>query len=862
MSDRDKSASPVPSQEECDAAYSKARTSLDGRAAPFVPGIGRLSQDFGSIDLSSISPPESESEAEGSYRRGSGGLVIRTHKNVAPLTAALGIGNSGAAVKADNIFAMADAATDGSRAGGEAGLGRRRSGSGGFVVRSHRNIAPLSSQLMAKTSLERKPERRQGQGQGDMSTPSTEASSPPPPPTPTPPPPSRLSPPEEAEVDASVDNDFTDAATKPSAWEQTSSSTSVLKVNKMETSSSTDTATSVGVSRITVGPAETMDVRIFCGTWNVAGRKLDGTEDIGEWLDVDKLDGEGEGSDPPDLFVVGFQEVVELSAQNVVMDSFLDTQSRTNSLQWFTHVYAYLVQYGKRHGVKYAMVSEQRLLGTYVLVMATETLCANIAHVQNAIVPTGLGGYLGNKGAVAIRMEIAGASSLCFVCVHMAAHREQVEARNNEYKLISSRPVFADTAGRVPTDESEDAGGSVKDKDKRQANTWGSLFAGAGQVGRSGGMSPTRSSEVKKAIRAAMAFGLPKGAGAAAGKEGKEGSPESGTPSAGGNGEEPGKGGAGKGTGDGDRPDEMEDFAWEPSVRHTDAGLPKTKTVLQADVVFWLGDLNYRIAEDVPDELVFEMLKSDNLEFLRGKDQLNIARASGASFQEFQEGPLCFPPTYKYIPGTRDFDNRPEKKVRCPSWCDRVLYLVGMQSGNSVKRLGLDRYRSSGPLLSDHLPVSALFRTTLTRAPEKTVNEPEMAVEPISPRRAAAQAAFESTPFARVTLEPPSLEMVLDQKPLQSSAVTITNAGGLKGKFHVCKDSLPDWMRLDGSDKGELGPGEAVEIGIVVDVAEAEAAAEKESNGGPRQACAMLRVEVDGGGSGTFLPVVGTIGDV
>lgn len=37
----------------------------------------------------------------------------------------------------------------------------------------------------------------------------------------------------------------------------------------------------------------------------------------------------------------------------------------------------------------------------------------------------------------------------------------------------------------------------------------------------------------------------------------------------------------------------------------------------QADVVFWLGDLNYRIAEDVPDEVVFEMLKSDNLEFLR-----------------------------------------------------------------------------------------------------------------------------------------------------------------------------------------------------------------------------------------------------
>lgn len=54
MDGREKTAaSPLPSKEECDALYSKARTSLDGRAAPFVPGVGRLSQDFNSIDLNS-----------------------------------------------------------------------------------------------------------------------------------------------------------------------------------------------------------------------------------------------------------------------------------------------------------------------------------------------------------------------------------------------------------------------------------------------------------------------------------------------------------------------------------------------------------------------------------------------------------------------------------------------------------------------------------------------------------------------------------------------------------------------------------------------------------------------------------------
>ena len=39
---------------------------------------------------------------------------------------------------------------------------------------------------------------------------------------------------------------------------------------------------------------------------------------------------------------------MELSAHNVVIDSFLDTQSRANSLKWFTIVYAFLLDYGHR----------------------------------------------------------------------------------------------------------------------------------------------------------------------------------------------------------------------------------------------------------------------------------------------------------------------------------------------------------------------------------------------------------------------------------------------------------------------------------------------------------------------------------
>lgn len=59
---------------------------------------------------------------------------------------------------------------------------------------------------------------------------------------------------------------------------------------------------------------------------------------------------------------------------------------------------------------------------------------------------------------------------------------------------------------------------------------------------------------------------------------------------------------------------------------------------------------------------------------------------------------------------------RPEKKTRCPSWCDRVLYSVGANGGDSVRRLALDRYWSCGPLLSDHMTGEDAMRLSAAAA--------------------------------------------------------------------------------------------------------------------------------------------------
>lgn len=56
-------------------------------------------------------------------------------------------------------------------------------------------------------------------------------------------------------------------------------------------------------------------------------------------------------------------------------------------------------------------------------------------------VKTGLGGSAGNKGGVVIRLLLY-ATSICFVCSHLAAGQSGVADRNSDYHDIASRIAF------------------------------------------------------------------------------------------------------------------------------------------------------------------------------------------------------------------------------------------------------------------------------------------------------------------------------------------------------------------------------------------------------------------------------------
>jgi hypothetical protein len=72
-------------------------------------------------------------------------------------------------------------------------------------------------------------------------------------------------------------------------------------------------------------------------------------------------------------------------------------------------------------------------------------------------------------------------------------------------------------------------------------------------------------------------------------------------------------------------------------------------------------------------------------------DQLTIERRKNTVFHGFQEGPLVFPPTYKYQPGTEVYESRGDKKLRAPAWCDRVLWKVSKEEKSAVTLLHYGR---------------------------------------------------------------------------------------------------------------------------------------------------------------------------
>ncbi|XP_036742587.2 synaptojanin-2 isoform X2 [Manis pentadactyla] len=178
---------------------------------------------------------------------------------------------------------------------------------------------------------------------------------------------------------------------------------------------------------------------VAMGTWNVNGGKqfrsnLLGTAELANWLlDSPTLSGVVESpadSSPADIFAVGFEEMVELSAGNIV------NASTTNRKVWGEQL-----QKAISRSHRYILLTSAQLVGVCLYIFVRPYHVPFIRDVAMDTVKTGMGGKAGNKGAVGIRFQFH-STSLCFICSHLTAGQSQVRERNEDYREIAQKLTF------------------------------------------------------------------------------------------------------------------------------------------------------------------------------------------------------------------------------------------------------------------------------------------------------------------------------------------------------------------------------------------------------------------------------------
>jgi synaptojanin len=132
----------------------------------------------------------------------------------------------------------------------------------------------------------------------------------------------------------------------------------------------------------------------------------------------------------PEIVAVGFQEIVELSAQQIM------NSDPTRKQEWEKAIKRCLNDRAQETGGdKYVLLRSGQLVGAALCIFVKASVLSKIKNVEGSVKKTGMSGIAGNKGAVAIRMEYAN-TQLCFVTAHLAAGFANYEERNKDYATI------------------------------------------------------------------------------------------------------------------------------------------------------------------------------------------------------------------------------------------------------------------------------------------------------------------------------------------------------------------------------------------------------------------------------------------
>lgn len=491
------------------------------------------------------------------------------------------------------------------------------------------------------------------------------------------------------------------------------------------------------------------ELTILVGSWNVNG-KLEESEKLKSWLGTENE------SKKPDLVVVGLQELIELSATNIILSEHMDALSKDASDKWNSLIQNSLNKsiFPNMKNVSYCKVESQHLVGLNLTIFVTKDLRPYISDVQAAVVRRGVGG-LGNKGAVCIRMQVYN-TRVCFVCSHLTAHQHLTMKRNEDVEAILTEMIFSQTNTSVESRDSSKSLGETSIVQYFHHNE----------------MSNNRIESKASKLYAGLDGLLKK-------HSDKNCTHENCT----------------------SQSDDIFKFS-----------------VHDHDVIIWCGDLNYRLELGPSLAEVYEMIDRNEVTYLLQIDQLNIERAAGRVFMGFHEGFITFPPTYQYIPGEGCYDDREDGKRRFPAWCDRVLWRIHKPDNSqncdasnsepeSMEKVELLSYAvSNSNIISDHKPISALLKlwaksTDVVELEKNLLLEGSRLLKRVMERR--------------VSFAPATVQFKADDD--MTCKVCLVNSSGIATTFSFDAAFMPSWLIIRPLSGAMSTVDSSVEITLTVD---------------------------------------------
>lgn len=357
-------------------------------------------------------------------------------------------------------------------------------------------------------------------------------------------------------------------------------------------------------------------------TWNV-NAKVESVEGIQELL-LDPHGPDGElikSSIDVKLLVISLQEMVELSTTNVIENS---VNKHPACEETFNSWRVNLEEALRREGSELKYVDGGTLVGIALFLFAASDIFGHIRDLQVQTLPRGVGGLLGNKGAVYLRFQLYD-SSICIIGAHFAAHREALLKRNEDFHAILNTHVFVDDLNALAMRSTANM---------IEATSVTKLRDGLAQVKKKfAALTQNAKSDVKLESKL----------------ESKS---------------------------------ESRSRFFDDTNNNSNHSKRDRYSANEHDLILWMGDLNYRIVASLDMERVYDMIDCKAYLNLSAYDQLNQEREKNTVFQNFYEGLLTFPPTYQYIAGQDEYDRRKDKKMRCPAWCDRILWRVGQPAAD------------------------------------------------------------------------------------------------------------------------------------------------------------------------------------